>query len=41
MPVSERTPARHDVTILIITDSLELPYAVNKLQVTHMLILVS
>ena len=41
VPVSERTPARHDVAILIITDSLELPYTVNKLQVTHMLILVS
>jgi len=41
VPVSERTPAGHDVTIPIITDSLELPYTVNKLQVTHMLILVS
>ena len=41
VPVSERTPAWHDVAILIATNSLELPYTVNKLQVTHMLILVS
>ena len=41
VPVSQRTPAGNDVAILFVTDGLELPYAVNKFQVTHMLILVS
>ena len=41
VPVSQRTPAGNDVAIFFVTDGLELPYAVNKLQVTHMLILVS
>ena len=40
VPISQRPPAGNDVAILIVTDGLELPYAVNKLQVTHMLILV-
>jgi len=39
--VSQWTPAGNDVAILIVTDGLELPHAVNKLQVTHMLTLVS
>ena len=41
VPISQRPPTGNDVAILIVTDGLELPYAVNKLQVTHMLILVS
>ena len=40
VPVSERAPAWNDVTIQRVTDSLELPYAVNQLQVAHMLPLV-
>jgi len=38
--LSERAPAGNNVTILFVTDSLELPYPVNKFQVADMLILV-
>ena len=41
VPVSQRPPAGNDGAIFFVTDGLELPYAVNKFQVTHMLILVS
>lgn len=41
MPIRQRTPAGNDVAILIVTDGFELPHAINKLQVTHMLTLVS
>ena len=41
VPISQRTSAGNDVAIFFVTDGLELPYAVNKFQVTHMLIPVS
>lgn len=40
VPVSEWTPAGNDVTIRVVTNSLELPYPVNQLQLSHMLTLV-
>ena len=40
VPVSERAPSWNNLTIRFVTDSLELPYPVNKLQVADMLILV-
>ena len=36
VPVGEWAPAGNDVTIRVVTDSLELPYPLNKLQVSHM-----
>lgn len=41
MPVSERATAGNDLTILIVSNSLELPYPVDKLQVAHMITLVN
>ena len=40
MPVSERAPAGNDITIWVVTHSLELPHPVNQLQVSYMLTLV-
>lgn len=37
--VRQRAPSGNDVAILIVTDGLELPHAINKLQVTQMLTL--
>lgn len=41
MPISERAATGNDIIVLVVTNSLELPYPVNKLQVAHMVTLVS